>query len=433
MNQVNSLELFKPISIFTSMNALSKIGIGMATLMMPFISIGQARVNLNDDVFVTINNGAYLVVDNPNANAITTSGAGGNIVSEGEANKVKWNVANSTGSYTVPFTTTPVSQGGNGTKIPATMQVTSAGSNDGSVEFSTYETATDANTGYPTGVTNLDVIAGTDGSLNTVDRFWIIEAGSYSTKPDVTLSFSYDDAANEIGNTNTISEANLVAQRYNTNINTWEGLVFGTVNATNNTVSGAVVGASDFYGVWTLSSNTAILPVENLDFTAEKMNESALLKWNHKNTNALKVEGFEIERSGNGQEFEWIGQVNASEQFEFTDAFPMHGNNYYRLKLIYSDGSSDYSVAKTLHFGSSVALSLYPNPTSQTATLNVGGMTSNVQLTVFDIDGRLVAQSNFSGPSKQLDFVQELANGMYYLNVQVDDMPTKTLKLVKQL
>ena len=60
----------------------------------------QSRLVLNGGI-ITMSNSAYLVVDNPATNAITRNS--GHIISEGENNIVRWNIANTTGTYTVPF------------------------------------------------------------------------------------------------------------------------------------------------------------------------------------------------------------------------------------------------------------------------------------------------------------------------------------------
>ena len=89
---------------------------------------------------MVIADSAFLVVDNPSSRALSTAGTGGNIISEGEYNRVKWNVRDSTGIYQIPFTTSATVEGGNSTKIPLTYEITSAGDTIGNILFSTYET-----------------------------------------------------------------------------------------------------------------------------------------------------------------------------------------------------------------------------------------------------------------------------------------------------
>ena len=118
------------------------------------------------------------------------------------------------------------------------MNLNIAGNAGGRFVFSTYETATDLNTVYPTYPTAITSMTSpnlgmADGSLYVVDRFWILDNTSYTTIPSAILSFTYDDAANEIGGTNLLTESNLRAKRWNTNTSSWELALFGTTNTTN--------------------------------------------------------------------------------------------------------------------------------------------------------------------------------------------------------
>ncbi len=220
-------------------------------LFMLMLSVGlraQPRFVINNNPYMVIKGGGFFVVDNPNANAITTLTAG-NIVSESETNRVKWNIGTNTGSYSVPFTTST------NVKIPLSMTITTAGvGTSGNIMFSTYETIADDNTSYPLGVTNMSNTCGNNHGLSATDRFWIMDAQAYTTKPTPQITIGYNDAVNEIGGTNTINEVNLKAERFNSATNLWESpaKLYGTANATQNTVSGIAVTPADFYRSWTL-------------------------------------------------------------------------------------------------------------------------------------------------------------------------------------
>ena len=106
----------------------------------------QARLVLNGAQII-ISNTAVLVIDNPQPNAITRSS--GSIVSEGENNGVKWNIANTTGAYTIPW--------GYGTSnyLPLTF-TKSAGTGAGTFTFSTYHTGWQNSLSLPAGVNSLE-------------------------------------------------------------------------------------------------------------------------------------------------------------------------------------------------------------------------------------------------------------------------------------
>jgi hypothetical protein len=144
------------LSIFQNKITTLKANYLLAIIL--FFSLGQTfaqgRIVFNDG-YMVIDNGARVVVDNGNANAISTTAAGGNVISEDEDDKIIWNIGTNTGTYTIPYTTRPAVQGGNDIKIPFSMNLTSAGTGSGRFELSTYETATDANGPFPSYVTNV--------------------------------------------------------------------------------------------------------------------------------------------------------------------------------------------------------------------------------------------------------------------------------------
>jgi len=249
-------------------------------LLTPVLFSAQNRVILNNNIFLVINNSCAVVVDNANSNAITVTGTGGNILSEGEFNRVKWNVGANTGNYTVPFTTTnnPIF-----VKIPLAVNITSAGVGaNASIIFSTYETTTDLNTPYPSDVTNMSSSCSSGNELETVDRFWIIDAQNYTTKPTPIINFTYNDAANEIGATNTVIESRLKAERFNSGINSWQTplKLAGISNSVTNNVANAAIAPADFYRSWSLvDTNSFIIP--KLVTKAICLGDSVLINGNY--------------------------------------------------------------------------------------------------------------------------------------------------------
>lgn len=397
-------------------------------LTAPLIVNSQARFILNDSVFVTMSDSVYLVIDNADSNAITTTGTGGNIISESEVNVVQWNIADSSdATYIVPFTTNTTRK-----KIPLEVKVTSAGSNDGSILFSTYETATDMNTTWPSDVTHMNsgILGGADGSLFAVDRFWMIDANSYTTKPNVEIQFTYDSSANELKGTNTITEANLAAQYFDTtNGGDWSSLNGGS-NLVNRTVSPVYAGGTNFFKTWTLVDNSTPLPIDELRFYAEKENDYSVLGW--VTSNEKNISHFDIERSIDGKAFSKIGEVKSGLEYVFYDQKPVNGINYYRLKLIDNEGDFTYSEVKEVIFTNDILVSLFPNPTNNYSSLKITGEYKELKLTVYDLKGRLIKNStHYNQNSIELEFVNQLADGMYHINLTIDNYISKNLKLVK--
>lgn len=327
---------------------------------VPLAVLGQAQLILNNNAWLRIDNGAWVVVENPAPTGIQTMGTGGNIRSEGEFNRIRWQIRNSTGAYVIPFTTA------NGVKMPLTYEVTAAGSNEAtaSICFSTFNYGGIAATNWnndlyrPSDVThmyNYWTGAPVNNSDNVVDRFWEIDPGvtgyAYGTKPSIRLTFTYDPGAatGDLRTGNAITSADPVgAQRFNSPSNMWgDMLPQGTFAAgAVNTVSNADINSANFFRSWTLSNILEPLPVELLRFEAVCDKNVVRLAWT--TGSESNNSHFEIERSRDGITFERIGDLQGAGNshvpldYVFIDDQPL-GLAYYRLKQVDFGGTSELS------------------------------------------------------------------------------------------
>jgi hypothetical protein len=107
-----------------------------------------------------------------------------------------------------------------------------------------------------------------------------------------------------------------------------------------------------------------ILSLGELDFELEKYQEDAsLLTWSFEQPD--NIISFNIQRSANGVEFENIAENLSPEDDQFMDEWPYEGENYYRLRIEFVDGTIAYSEVKTLSFekaGKLILTRIYPNP-----------------------------------------------------------------------
>ncbi len=383
----------------------------------------QARMVLNDNVFLVISNSAKVVLENPNANALATAGGGGNIISEGENNQIIWDIGSSTGNYVIPWTTRPVSQGGNGVKIPMGMNLTSAGDAGGFFVFSTYETATDLNTAYPTYPTAVTTMENdfVDASLFVVDRFWILDNENYTTKPDAILSFNYDDNANEIAGTNTLAEANLQAQRWNIDETSWESLLFGVTNTATNVTNNVVALAADFWPVWILVDQTVPLPVVLNYQKVENSNCINTIKW--ETASEENCSHYSIMKSYDGAHWEKIAQIPGAgtssfvQNYEFQDGdVDVNGFIYYQIVQYDFDGKATKfeKIGKNSFCDENYNPIIYPNPAQDELVVK-----TNKQgvIRVYDKTGRLVKDVSINELNTHLD-ISSLASGVYTVSVE---------------
>jgi hypothetical protein len=268
------------------------------------VSFSQGRVILASS-YLVIDNQAKLVVETGTPNAIANSGSGG-IITESEFDQVIWSIGNNTGTYTMPF----VSQG-TFTQIPFTSNITVPGTGSGRIAFSTYPGASwDNNTYRPTGVTHMGSISSPiNNSLNVIDRFWIIDALNYTTKPTAVFSFTYRDAEHlQVGNT--IVESDLGAQRFNSSLGIWgDYLPQGSTNVASNVTSGVPVSPANFFRSWTLSEILEPLGVDIVAFYAVCDNESVSLNW--ETEQEFNVDYFTVELF-NGESYDLIKEIDAS-------------------------------------------------------------------------------------------------------------------------
>lgn len=408
-------------------------------------AFGQARVVINNDAWVRIDNSAWVVVEEPSSAGIQTLGTGGNIRSEGEFNRIRWQIRNTTGTYLLPFTTA------NGVKMPFTYEAVGGASNEAqaSICFSTYNYGALAGTNWnndlyrPSDVTHMHNYwtgAPVNNSDNVVDRFWIVDPGAsgyaYGTRPAIRLGFTYDPGAGagEVRPGNAITSVSPVgAQRFNAPLGQWGDFwPAGTFAAgAVNTVTNVNVPAADFFRSWTLSNILEPLPVELLRFDAECLAGRVQVAWS--TVSEQGVGRFVIERSPDGLAFEEIGSVavtgNSSTlaHYAFTDDRPL-GLGYYRLRTMDLDGSRSLSqvvaapcgtgalaITSAWHDGDALRFTI-SSPRDQTAALMV-----------LDASGKLVGSLQrmvlSEGSSTFALDRRGLATGIYVLSIAAEDGP----------
>lgn len=400
-----------------------------------FSSVGfsQGRLVINNNGYVVIDNSAFVVLQNPNPNALTTLGTGGNIISEGEDDVIKWEIGLTTGTYTIPWTTN------SNTKIPLSINKTTTGTG-ANAEFilSTWECATDMNAPWPSNVTNMNWPTTVDGSLFVADRFWHIDALSYTTKPDIILSMNYDPAANEIGGANTIIESNLQAQRFNTTLGHWETYkVFGTNDAVNDRVINIAIPSADFFEDFILVDNTAPLPVTLVNFDAECNNGEVEISW----TTASEINNdyFVVEKSFDAINFfelttvQGNGNSTVTNHYTAYDTNPSNGTTYYRLKQVDFDATTTYHNIVTTNCNNNGFEVNEISLANNTLNFNVStSLDENLNVLFYDYRGRLISTKKLrvtEGANRIELNNLELSTGIYMLSIvgEYNNFSTKLL------
>ncbi|MBO9563815.1 MAG: T9SS type A sorting domain-containing protein [Niastella sp.] len=176
------------------------------------------------------------------------------------------------------------------------------------------------------------------------------------------------------------------------------------------------------------------LPVTLQSFTVKAVGNNALLQW--VTASEFNNDHFDIERSADGRAFTKIGRLQGNgttsipQDYRFTDAAPLTGNNYYRLAQVDLDGNINYSPIRLLSFNAQVrTMQLSPNPAKSTLHILLPQAASgqhNIEL--YNLSGMKVLVQSVPAGTMQLDAdISTLAPGMYI--VRYGD---KNMKVVKQ-
>jgi len=402
-------------------------------------SFAQARLILNNGGIVNITNSAFVVIDNPATNAITRN-TSGHIISEGEFNRVKWNVGTTAGSYVVPF--------GIGTSeyLPVSLTTSGASGATGSLIFAMYPVGSWLNTSnLPTGVTNFVNNYSTNNSAFAIDRFWRIEPNGYTTKPALTnLQFTYRDIEHTVPS-NSITEANLTAQRYNGNTNSWDDYMPTTaINTVANTATVASLPAAQLFTWWTLVDNRYILPIELVAFNAVCDGNKVKLNW--QTASEKNNSYFEVERSSDAINFSPVLKLNSQNSNSTTllsynaiDDNPIDGKSYYRLKQVDFDGKYSYSSIVVLNCTSienqsPTSITIFPNPATDNLSVNINGLQGQKSLMIYDVIGQEMMHKTIeSSDANILENVNiaTFAKATYILRIDIDGELYQIIKFVK--
>ncbi|MEO7482114.1 MAG: T9SS type A sorting domain-containing protein [Ferruginibacter sp.] len=195
------------------------------------------------------------------------------------------------------------------------------------------------------------------------------------------------------------------------------------------------MGADEFtYGV--------VVPVTVEFFRGAKQTAGNLLDWKV-NCTSSSYATLTLERSADGRSFSEINSQQATSlrcqsPFNYLDAAPLPGVNYYRLKMTDADGKTTYShlvVIINKEKGFEI-VGLNPNPVYNAANLNLTTATAGkIEVLVTDINGRLMQRQSVqlqSGSNLVPLKVSLLVPGSYQVTVINADGEKTSIRFVKQ-
>lgn len=175
------------------------------------------------------------------------------------------------------------------------------------------------------------------------------------------------------------------------------------------------------------------LPVTLVQFTATTEKGIAQLTWS--TSEESNAQQFEVERSSNGRNWTQIGIVaaiggaNGHQNYHTTDASPISGINYYRLKMVDLDGTFAYSTIKSVKIsaGQKVSTYVYPNPASDKLVI-ASGTSEIASVNIYNSNGKL-ALSVSKLVNNEVE-ISSLPAGKYFVKYTYQDASFGTSLLI---
>jgi hypothetical protein len=142
-----------------------------------------------------------------------------------------------------------------------------------------------------------------------------------------------------------------------------------------------------------------------------------------------------VERSANGTTFIPVSHLIPSQHiFSFNyilaDEQPQDGNNYYRLKIIDTDGKAYFSTVIQVNMPLVPALMVYPNPAREKIFIKISGQSSISTLAIVNIAGSVVKQIKVSNLTIVSVDILNLSPGLYYIKT-MQEQSSRVVPFIK--
>lgn len=190
------------------------------------------------------------------------------------------------------------------------------------------------------------------------------------------------------------------------------------------------IGDVEDYGVFILSEVS--MPVELISLSASLDRNTVDIDW--KTSNEQKLSRYEVQHSIDHKNFVTIGKLDAKHALErynhysFTHTSPVLGFNYYRLKMINTDGSFDYSGIRTVNVKEK-EIRFAPNPFDNQITIS--GIETEATVVITNLIGETVLSTLVTGNAGTIE-TSNLPAGTYIVIIKTENS-TFAEKLIKSV
>ncbi len=184
----------------------------------------------------------------------------------------------------------------------------------------------------------------------------------------------------------------------------------------------------------------APLPVTFTSIKATPQDANINVEW--KVSNQLNIQKYEVERSADGTKFSKvntqlaIGNNGSDLTYNWLDADPITGDNFYRVRSIGISGDIKYTtIVKITTSKISPAISVYPNPVvgSSFNLVMAAQPTGNYRIRLVNTSGQVVLNTTVThaagSSTEQVTLPAGLGSGIYMLEITRPDMSKWVQKL----
>ena len=183
------------------------------------------------------------------------------------------------------------------------------------------------------------------------------------------------------------------------------------------------------------------LPVTFTSIKAYKQDKNITVEW--RVDNEMNMKQYEVEKSTNGTDFTTItlqaatANNGGSVAYVASDASPVEGYNYYRVKSVDANGKTSYTnVVKVLIGTLKQDITIYPNPiTDGMIHLQlVNEPEGKYKIRLLNKLGQLIVQKQIThaggNATELIKWDYNLAHGMYQLEVTRPDGTVKDINVM---
>jgi hypothetical protein len=144
---------------------------------------------------------------------------------------------------------------------------------------------------------------------------------------------------------------------------------------------------------------------------------------------------YNLERSTDGRSYSSLATLKGKgtgAAYNYMDAKPEAGVNYYRLKIIEVNGTFTYSrtVSVSANGANGFTVTAAPNPVRNMLTVQVSGASENTVLSLMSTTGNLLRTAVVTGGQAAFD-MSALPAGMYMIRYS-NDAQNGAIRITKQ-